>query len=327
MKEKPTLIDGPGSMAAFAAAAGRAFEPDPASAPVHAIIVTYNPVIAHVQQLCASIAGQVAKIIVVDNDSANADNLAAAFRACDAVALIRLPKNMGIAYAQNAGVAAAKNGGAQYLVYFDQDSSVPASFVDTLKQAFIALSAKHKVAATVPILKDSRHGFFYPLIQMRAFGLRRKIVPTGLEHQPFAISLAISSGTFTSVAVTNDVGDMRSDFFIDYVDTEWCLRAIHKGYSLYAVPAVCMLHAIGDKSIPLFKWRLVVHSAFRRYYRVRNAFFMLRLAHVPLLLGVREIVVNSIHQLILFATQEHKLLTIKSFATAVRHGLAQYKGV
>jgi rhamnosyltransferase len=296
-------------------------------ASVCAIVVTYNPVIANVRELCAGIAGQVGKVFLVDNDSANAAELSAAFQGDEAVEIISLPKNMGIAYAQNAGVAAARAQGAQYLVYFDQDSAVPAGFVDTLKLAFIELSALHRIAATVPILKDSRHGFFYPLIQLRSFGRRRKIVPTGREERPFPISLAISSGTFTSMAVTDDVGEMRSDFFIDYVDTEWCLRAIHKGYSLYAVPAVCMLHAIGDNSIPFLKWRLVVHSAFRRYYRVRNAFFMVRLAHVPLLLGVREILVNAAHQAILFATQNHKLLNLKSFATAVRHGIAQYKGV
>jgi rhamnosyltransferase len=296
-------------------------------APVCAIIVTYNPVIANVRELCAGIAGQVSRIMLVDNDSGNADELSAAFHGAGLVDIISLPKNMGIAYAQNAGVAAAREQGAQYLVYFDQDSAVPAGFVDSLKRSFIDLSAVHKVAATVPILKDIRHGFFYPLIQLRSFGLRRKIVPTGHEREPFPISLAISSGTFTSMAVTDDVGDMRSDFFIDYVDTEWCLRAVHKGYSLFAVPAVCMLHAIGDNSIPFFKWRLVVHSAFRRYYRVRNAFFMLRLAHVPFLLGAREISVNAIHQAILITTQNHKFLNLKSFATAVKHGIAQYKGV
>lgn len=289
---------------------------------VYAIIITYNPEIDYLRRLTAALAGQVERVIVVDNGSANSAGLSAL--CCDQphIQLIALAKNMGIAFAQNIGYDAAKEGGARFLIYFDQDSVVSKLFVSPLKKAFLSLSTLHKVALVAPIFKDEKNGFFYPLIFLNKFGLRRKVVPTGNEVHPIPISMAISSGTFTSVAVMDAVGGMRSDFFIDYVDIEWCLRAGRAGYSLFAIPGVCMLHSIGDRSIPFLKWRLVIHSEWRRYYRIRNGFFMLRLAHVPKILALREVLINALHQGVLILTQPNKVLQLKYFLRSVRDGCA-----
>lgn len=265
---------------------------------------------------------QVERVIIVDNGSGNAADLSVLCADQQHIQLIALPKNMGIAQAQNIGFDAAKKSGAEFLIYFDQDSVVSKQFVLPLRNAFLSLSKLHKVALVAPIFKDERDGFFYPLIFLNKYGLRRKMVPVGNEGQPIPISIAISSGTFTSVAVMDAVGGMRSDFFIDYVDIEWCLRAGHAGYSMFAIPDVCMLHSIGDRSIPLLKWRLVIHSEWRRYYRIRNGFFMLRLAHVPKILALREVLINVVHQAILMLTQPNKALQLKYFLRGVRDGCA-----
>lgn len=287
---------------------------------VFAIVITYNPKIDYLRRLAAELLTQVEQLIVVDNGSDNADDCAVLCGEQRYIQLIALPENMGIAQAQNIGCDAAKKSGAEFLVYFDQDSVISKQFVQPLKNAFLSLSKSHKVALVAPIFKDERHGFFYPLVFLNKYGLRRKVVPTGNEVQAIPISMAISSGTFTSVAVMDAVGGMRSDFFIDYVDIEWCLRAGRAGYSLFAIPGVCMLHSIGDRSIPFLKWRLVIHSEWRRYYRIRNGFFMLRLTHVPKILALREVLINVVHQAILLLTQKNKALQLKYFLRGVRDG-------
>jgi len=289
---------------------------------VFSIIITYNPKVDYLRRLVTELAMQVERIIVVDNGSGNVADLSVLCGQQRHIQLIALPTNMGIAQAQNIGFNAAKKSGAEFLVYFDQDSVVSKQFIQPLKNAFLSLSKLHKVALVAPIFKDERHGFFYPLIFLNKYGLRRKVIPTGSEVQPIPISIAISSGTFTSVAVMNAVGGMRSDFFIDYVDIEWCLRAGRAGYSLFAIPGVCMLHSIGDRSIPFLKWRLVIHSEWRRYYRIRNGFFMLRLAHVPKILALREVLINVVHQAILILTQQNKALQLKYFLRGVRDGFS-----
>lgn len=287
-------------------------------AAVFAIVVTYNPQVADLRRLTSALATQVNKILVVDNGSANIAELSTLSSGDERIQLLDLAQNMGIAFAQNVGIDFAKKAGAQYLIFFDQDSLVTQQFVQILQHAFFDLSEKHKIALVAPIFKDERAGFFYPLILLNKFGLRRKIVPNGNETSPIPISIAISSGTFTSIEVMDAVGRMRGDFFIDYVDIEWCLRAVRDGYSMFAIPSVCMIHSIGDRSIPFLKWRLVIHAEWRRYYRIRNGFFMLRLSHVPKLLAMREVLINSIHQLILILTQKNKKMQLKYFLRGVR---------
>lgn len=288
---------------------------------VFAIIVTYNATPIHVLRLTSSLAGQVDTIIVVDNGSANLADLRMRVESDPRIALIALAQNMGIAFAQNAGIDHARRAGARYLIYFDQDSLITEDFVRPLKEAFVSLSATHKVALVAPVFKDERNGFFYPLIWLSRHGLRRKIIPTGRETAPIPVSIAISSGTFTSMAVMDQVGAMRSAFFIDYVDIEWCLRAVNAGYSLFAIPTVCMLHSIGDRSIPFLRWHLVIHSEWRRYYRIRNGFWLLRLPHVPILLALREVLINIVHQGVLLLTQKNRKLQLKHFLRGVRDGL------
>lgn len=288
---------------------------------VFAIVITYNPTLGHLWRLISALTGQVEKIILVDNGSANLAELRSACDGQAQIELIALAHNMGIAFAQNTGVDFARSSGAQYVIYFDQDSLITAQFVQPLKAAFLSLCQTHKVALVAPVFKDEKQGFFYPLIWLNRHGLRRKIIPTGNETQPIPVSIAISSGTFTSMAVMDAVGSMRSDFFIDYVDIEWCLRARQAGYALFAIPAVTMVHSIGDRSIPFLKWRLVIHSEWRRYYRIRNGFLLLRLPHVPKILAMREVLINLVHQCMLLVTQKNRKLQLRYLLRAVRDGL------
>ncbi|KAB8043345.1 glycosyltransferase family 2 protein [Janthinobacterium aquaticum] len=288
---------------------------------VFAIIVAYNPNLINILRLISILNHQVEKIIVVDNGSANCSELRAGCATAENIEIIAFDKNFGIAYAQNCGIDFARNAKAEYLIFFDQDSTIKEDFVFLLKNYFLKLSESSKVAVVAPIFKDEKKGFFYPLIRLRKFGLRRRITPDGSENFPIQVSFVISSGTFTSMAVVNEVGNMHSDFFIDYVDIEWCLRAAHAGYSLFAVPAVSMMHSIGDRSILFIRWRLAIHSEWRRYYRIRNSFFLYHFSHVPKILALREIFVNIIHQFILIATQKNKKKQIKYLMSGILDGI------
>ncbi|HFR6094685.1 TPA: rhamnosyltransferase, partial [Shigella flexneri] len=111
---------------------------------------------------------------------------------------------------------------------------------------------------------------------------------------PFKSSVTISSGTMVSKEVFEIVGMMDEELFIDYVDTEWCLRCLNYGILVHIIPDIEMVHAIGDKSVKICGINIPIHSPVRRYYRVRNAFLLLRKNHVPLLLSIREVVFSLI---------------------------------
>jgi rhamnosyltransferase len=114
---------------------------------------------------------------------------------------------------------------------------------------------------------------------------------------------------------------MRENYFIDYVDTEWCIRAEAMGYKNYVSSKAVMKHAIGDNILKFKYFNVPVHSPFRRYYRVRNAFYMAKESHVPTLLVLREMLFNFIHQAILVTFEKQKMSYIKSYFRAIRDGI------
>ena len=119
---------------------------------------------------------------------------------------------------------------------------------------------------------------------------------------------------------------MRENYFIDYVDTEWCFRAESKGYSNYISSRAVMKHAVGDNMIENRYFKTPIHSPFRRYYITRNAFYMLKEPHIPKGVAIRQIFVNFIQQIIIIINEKNKKGYIMSFYSGVKDGLKYLVG-
>lgn len=251
------------------------------------LVVTYNPDPDKLLKLTVAIRESGADYVIVDNSDEYVWLPDDGF-------VIRLGANKGIAAAQNIGINHSLGVGAEVLVFLDQDSSLDAGVIEGLLEGISNGDAE----IVAPIYKDYEKGFTYPIVNVLRSGLREKIIPYS-GGRPFYTNVAISSGTAVQSHVFEKVGLMREDFFIDYVDTEWCLRCFAFGYRVKVLPSVCMRHSIGDRSINLYFLRVPVHSPYRRYYRVRNSIHLLRINHVPKLMAIREVVFSVLHQLLL----------------------------
>jgi len=78
----------------------------------------------------------------------------------------------------------------------------------------------------------------------------------------------------------DDVGFMREELFIDFVDIEWCLRARAKGYEIVSFPQVEIAHHLGDSSVSFMGTNYPIHSPLRMYYYFRNAMYLYRLREI-----------------------------------------------
>ncbi|MDW8847217.1 glycosyltransferase family 2 protein [Erwinia sp. MMLR14_017] len=260
---------------------------------IAAIVVTYEPSDG-VSTLLNSLSGQVDNIIIIDNNSANF-----VIENSNHTHFIRLPKNEGIASAQNHGIILAEKLDHDFVVFFDQDSIVPEGMISDLFTNYINLEETGiKLAAVGPIFQDYRFKFIYPQIKLDGKGVRTRITPEK-NSPPFEVSFIISSGSLMKLEVLKKIGLMKSEYFIDYVDTEWCMRAGHEGYKIYSIPTSRMDHAIGDDNIVFLKYKLPVHSPWRRYYRMRNMYYLFKLPYIPVLMKLREFIINNAHQLLL----------------------------
>lgn len=282
-----------------------------------AVVVTYNPTI-NLGKLISSLENQVKKIIVVDNGSSKKEFLVD--NSSTSIELITLPNNLGIAAAQNIGIIKGIEEKTDYFVFFDQDSQIKSDMIVGLQDSFEEISKSTKLAAVGPVFYDPDYNFIYPQIKLKPILGRERIIPSDNED-PIEVSFIISSGTFTSAEVINDIGLMNEELFIDYVDTEWCLRALDKKYKFYALPKVKMAHTIGDDKIKFLLWNLPVHSPWRRYFRMRNMYVLFSLKYVPFSMKFREFFINSAHQFLIIMSRPKKISYIRYWASSQIHGI------
>lgn len=287
---------------------------------VIAIIVTYNPSL-NVFKLVDQLIQQGVKPIIVDNCSNNFDFTP--IENDEECYLLEFNSNLGIATAQNKGVEKAIELGAEFILFFDQDSTIPDHFVtDMMVDYQFLLHQNIQIGALGPRFIDDRFDFYYKTISVSKKGFRTKHDVSQIT-KPLHSTLLISSGSLISVDTLQKVGSMRDNYFIDYVDTEWCLRAEALGYQNFVSANAVMRHTIGDNVINLKFFSVPVHSAFRRYYRVRNGFYLLKEPHIPFFLAFREIFFSFIHQMILIFSQENKKAYLSSYTRGLRDGFSK----
>lgn len=242
-----------------------------------AVIVTYHPALDVLGDLVDRLTNQVEAVLVVDNGSD--ENLVVwnAGRQLPADHIIALGENRGIAAAQNVGIAWAKQQGATHVLLMDQDS-LPAP--DMLEKLHCALASEPVAAAAGPRYMDSRQKNPPPFLQIRNWRLYRHSCVSDQAVLP--VDYLIASGCLIPMPILEQVGDMRVDLFIDYVDIEWGLRAGHHGFQSYGVCGAHMEHSLGETPIEFRGRKIPLHSPLRHYYHFRNAVLLYRTGWVPL---------------------------------------------
>lgn len=278
---------------------------------IYAVIVTFNPKVSVLTALVNALVASGVVPVVIDNASIERLNLHTHLN------VIRLEENFGIAKAQNVGIDFAISKHARAIIFFDQDSAITdKEFIQRLYSPIL----KGKSKITAPVFLDLQRGFTYPIVEIKENGFRVKHYPQPGSSE-FFVNNVISSGTMVDVAALKEIGCMTEQLFIDYVDTEWCLRASSKGFNILIVPQAVMIHSIGDKMLKIAKYYVPKHSPTRRYYRIRNSFYLYKLSYVPKIMALREISFSVIHQLILmtFSSGERSAY-LTSLLRGVRDG-------
>lgn len=251
----------------------------PDSPQVVAIVVSYQPDLPRLAALLDALSPQVAGVVVVDNGSAV--DVAAWHRDraghVGSQAVLALGANRGIAAAQNAGIAWARARSATHVLLMDQDSIPPPGMVAAL---WAVLRTHADAAAAGPQYVDARLGRPAPFVRREGLHLSR--LEGDADAPPAPADYLIASGCLIPMPVIDAVGAMREDFFIDYVDIEWGLRAHAHGWQSYGVYTTRMHHELGDPPVRFLGRMLPMHSPLRHYYHVRNAVLLYRERWVPL---------------------------------------------
>jgi rhamnosyltransferase len=280
---------------------------------VHAVVVCFHPQLERVRALGDALAAAGVAVVLVDNTEQGYLQGAGLPGNC---ALVALGANTGIAHAQNVGIAQARRDGAQVIIFFDQDSMPDGDFVSVL----IAPLKPGVPGVVGPRCHDEKSGLELPATRLNRMGLPRPVF-TAAAAGPVPVDIIIASGSAATVETFDVAGTMDEAFFIDFVDTEWCLRCRSRNVPVTVVPGAVMAHTLGSRSVRVGPLTVLVHSPLRCYYQIRNCFLLFRRTHVPWLFALREAFSVIFGRILLLLFVPNRWAYLRAYLAAFRDGL------
>jgi rhamnosyltransferase len=226
---------------------------------VCAILVSYHPD-AELPRRAARILAQAGALVIVDNGSGEeTGEMLRRIAADPRVSLLLNPVNSGVARALNLGVERARTLGFAWVLLLDQDSDLNEDLLSSLILVRGAYPEPERVA-----------------VIGAGFGAATRPLSAAPWEEAESV---ITSGSLIPLALHAVLGPFRDEFFIDYVDSEYCFRARARGYRVIRTTQPLMSHTIGAPTrhavLGVTRWT-TNHSPDRRYYIARNDTVMLR---------------------------------------------------
>jgi len=279
----------------------------------YSVIVCYRPDLQQLQRLCKELIVGGSKVVLIDNTKEPYLENHMLPANCQ---LITLGHNSGIAHAQNIGVDAIIKAGGEVIAFFDQDSQIETKMFKLL----ISELNLGKSDIVSPRCLDNLNHIELPALVVNRYGIARPKYSLNSTH-PYQVDIIISSGTVATKEVFQVSRNFDEDLFIDYVDTEWCLRCRKKDIPIRVVPSAIMYHRIGKNTIKIGPLTVQVHSPERCYYQIRNCFHLFRKCHIPFLFAAKEVLSIYINRMLLLFLVESPILYVKTYLHATIDGL------
>jgi rhamnosyltransferase len=285
---------------------------------VCALIVLYNPDLETLEKMIESLLPEVKRIFIFDNSPASISNPKELLKASEFVKYYYFGENIGIAAAQNWLLKEALAENFDFAIISDQDTIYPVDYTRRLLKYF---HSHDSVIAVCPGWLDVnlKGQELYP--GQYVLDSRGKLKIDFAETEYLKISHAISSGMIINLDKIEKVGYMNEDLFIDWVDNDWCWRALQKGFSILAVPAVKVRHKLGEATVIILGKRFVMRSSIRNYYIIRNALFIALFKRN--IFSIRVYLIKKIlhHSLFSFLASSNKVSELSFISKAWLHGM------
>jgi len=212
------------------------------------------------------------EVVVVDNASSDGTGELLAER-YPHVRVLKMAKNVGMAGAWAAGLAyAALEKNHDWVWTFDDDSIPAEDALEMMLRGKESLNGMQDgVGILAPIPVHGETGTIYPPLLWRQ-GFKRPSAKM-LSTRVWFADLVIASGCMVQRRVVAEVGLPRADFFMDFFDFEYCLRARSRGFKIAVASESRLTHQIGNARqvrLPGYFRLWPNHPPWREYYMTRN---------------------------------------------------------
>ena len=279
-----------------------------------AVVVSFYPdheILSHISLLCSLCH----TVVIVDNTPAET---VVSYPSHQNLILHRNRFNKGLAYALNKGIELAHDAGFEHIFLLDQDTRVPLDYFNKMLDFKYRVEAvSDRCAFCVPNFYDRNSQSFANFPIIRPFSFRHTTCVSFDYGMKSGVLIAITSGMLISYSMFKEIGNFPEDYFIDFIDNEYSLRAGDMGLKVAVNCNVSLDHAIGNRRTHRL-WKLTIkpnhHSHIRRYYIARNgiiaaAKYMKDYPAYVLLIGLR-LVHESLSILIFEKFKSKKLIAM-----------------
>lgn len=270
------------------------------------VVTLYNPDTDIINNIM-SYLDDIDRLYVIDNsDNSNEEGLPRSKK------IIYIPnyENLGVATTLNMASKRAIEEGYKWLLTMDQDSKFKKGDV---KKMLLYLSENdcNDVGLITP----------WHVINTGVVKPKEKI-----DH-PFEV---MTSGNIINLDAYQKVGGFKDWYFIDDIDIEYCMNLNVHGYHIDRLNYVELVHDLGDIEVKRFLGKNFVcsnHNYIRRYYMVRNTFYLNQEYHEKfpeycsfLKRGLR----GQLQNIVLF--EKHKLKKVRNMIRGYRDYKRGVKG-
>ncbi len=241
---------------------------------VASVTVAYNdaPVLPRQIEALLRQTRPLQEIIVVDNASTDGTSALLADR-YPQVKVLRIPENLGAGGGVAAGLAyAALEKRHDWVWTFDADSAPNNDALQALLEATESLgNTNGEVGMAAPLAVHQETGICYPPLLWREGFVKPS---AELLRQPIWFAdLVMTSGSMVRRDVVEKVGLPRTDFFMCFIDYEYCLRARSRGYKIAVITRSRFAHEVGKPRkvrLPGYSGLWPDHAPWHEYYVGRN---------------------------------------------------------
>ncbi|HTJ68677.1 MAG TPA: glycosyltransferase [Actinospica sp.] len=226
---------------------------------IAAVVTAYHPD----ERLAAVVESALlscASVVIADNTPGDAETLAGKLES-PRVTVLRTGSNRGLAGALNLGLAEVP-ADVDAVLFLDQDSVLPPELVAGL----LAHLDDASIAVVGPTPVDAATGDRYERAADRH---------AAVDDRPSIIT----SGMLVRRSAFEDVPGFRADFFVDCVDSDFCLRVRRSGHRVVRDAALVLPHSIGsgrDHRLGPLNVRVLHYPAWRHYWIARNGIVLSR---------------------------------------------------